>query len=239
VSGASVERSIDGRLWTDIEEGALLRTGERVRTGEASIARFAIGWASLVLGPSSEIGIPPSTLLSIDLSSGRLEQRSEGADIVKIRAAECLIRGKGYVIVRRLGEATAVASRLGRFRVQAAGHAVALDPGTGTLVRDGHAPLPERALAPAPAGIVPGPDPVYVERGAPVRLEWSSRAASHCLELIAVGTEAVVLQRDVGASPAQIAVPWPGTYRWRVAVRDDLGIDGQPSRSGLICVPGW
>jgi len=238
ISGTSVERSTDGRFWTDIEDGALLRTGERVRCGATSVARFGLGWASLILSPDSEIAIPASTLLSIQLDDGRLEERSEGADIVKIQTPECLVRGKGHVVVRRMGDATAISARMGRFRVEAGRRTVRLDPGTGTVVRKGHAPLAPRPLAPAPTGVTPGPDPIYIDSGAPVRLEWSSKGSEHWLELIAVGTEAVVFQRLVGTSPTQIAVPWPGTYRWRVAVRDDLGMDGEPSRSGLICVPG-
>jgi hypothetical protein len=238
ISGTSVERSTDGRFWTDLEEGALLRTGERMRCGATSVARVGIGWASLILSPDSEIAIPASTLLSIHLDNGRIEERSEGADIVKINTPECLVRGKGHIVVRRVGEITAISARMGRFRVVAGRHTVRLEPGMGTVVRKGHAPLAPHPLAPAPTDVTPGPDPTYIESGSPVRLEWSSKAKEHWLELIAVGTEAVVFQRLVGAPPALIAVPWPGTYRWRVAVRDDLGMDGEPSRSGLICVPG-
>ncbi len=239
VAGRNVERSTTGRVWAEAEGGSLIRTGDSLRCGEGSVARLAIGWANLVLGPGSQLEIPLSTLLSIRVERGRLEERSEGADIVKIRTAECLVRGKGYVIVRRDAQGTMVSARLGRFRVDGGGRSIRLEPGTGTLVRPGQGPLAPVALQPAPQKIVPGPDPLYAERGQPVRLEWTSSAKTHQIELTTVGTDAVVFQLAVAGSPVEINVPWPGTYRWCVTPLDGLGIEGLPSRSGLICIPGF
>ena len=239
VSGRNVERSTTGRVWTEVEDGSPIRTGDWLRTGEGSLARMAIGWANLVLGPGSQMEIPSSTLLSIRLESGRLEERSEGADIVKIRTPECQVRGKGHVIVRRDGTVTMVSARIGRFRVDGGGRTVRLEPGTGTLVRAGQGPLAAVRLQAAPDKIVPGPDPLYAERGQPIRLEWISAAKAHQIELTAVGTDAVVFQLAVAGSPVEINVPWPGTYRWRVTPVDGLGIEGLPSRSGIVCIPGY
>jgi hypothetical protein len=239
VVGSRAERSLNGRDWTELADGTLLRTGERIRTDERTLARFDVGWARLVLSPSSEIEIPPSTVLSIKLERGHLEQSSEGEDIVATRTPECLVRGKGYVVLRREAEVTAVSVRVGRFRVDAAGRVGSLDPGTGLLVRSGQAPLPPRPLPPAPDGLVPGPDPLYVERNAPVRLEWRSAERTHRVELLAVGADALVEQTSTGSSPAEVTVPWPGTYRWRVVALSSDGLESLPSRSGLLCVPGW
>ena len=239
IIGSRAERSSNGRDWTELADGTLLRTGERIRTDERTLARFDVGWAKLVLSPSSEIEIPPSKVLSIRLESGHLEQTSEGDDIVATRTPECLVRGRGYVVVRREAETTAVSVRVGRFRIDAAGRAGNLDPGTGLLVRRGQPPSPARPLPPAPEGLVPGPDPLYVERNAPVRLEWRSAEQTHRIELLAVGADALVTQTSAGPSPAEVTVPWPGTYRWRVVALNSDGLESLPSRSGLLCVPGW
>jgi hypothetical protein len=239
ISGPRVERSLDGREWKALADGDVLRTGDQVRCDAASTASFDIGWARLVLGPDSLLAIPASTALSLRLETGRLEQLSEGSDIVKMRTAEALLTGKGHIVVWRQGTVTSVSARLGRFRVDAAGSSVRLEPGFGTAVAKGRAPLPPRPLAAPPDRLVPAGDPVYAERRAPIHLEWASQAPRHHVELLAVGSDLVVEQIAAGPSPANVVIPWPGTYRWRVAARDDDGIEGQPSRSGLICVLDW
>jgi hypothetical protein len=239
IVGARVESSRDGRAWKELASGTLLRTGDWIRSDSASLARFDIGWAKLILGPDSQLVVPPSTLLSLRLEAGRLEQSSEGSDIVKVRTPEALVTGKGQVVVRRRDDTTSISARLGRFRVEAGGQTVRLDPGFGTAIRHGQPPLPPQPLPSAPDKLVPSADPVYVERGKPLQLEWTSLAKAHSIELTSVGSDVVVLQVAVGESPASIAVPWPGTYRWRVVAQDERGIEGLPSRSGVICVVDW
>jgi hypothetical protein len=56
------------------------------------------------------------------------------------------------------------------------------------------------------------------------------------LELLPVGSDVVLLQRDVASSPARIEVPWEGAFRWRVSARDRRGLEGMPSVDGLIAV---
>ena len=51
-----------------------------------------------------------------------------------------------------------------------------------------------------------------------------------------MGSDVVLLQRDVGPPPWKIDVPWPGAFRWRVASRDERGLEGRPSADGGICV---
>jgi hypothetical protein len=239
VVGSRAERSLNGRDWSEIADGALLRTGDRIRSDDRTLARIDVGWVSLVLSPSSEIEIPPSKVLSFRLERGRLQQTSEGEDIVTMRTSECLVRGRGHIVVRREAQTTAISVRVGRFRIDAAGAVASLDPGFGLLIRRGQPPSAPRPLLPAPDGLVPGPDPLYVERNEPVHLEWHSSAQLHEVELLAVGTETLVQQTNVGTSPAALTVPWPGTYRWRVVARDADGLESLPSRSGLLCVPGW
>ena len=51
-----------------------------------------------------------------------------------------------------------------------------------------------------------------------------------------MGSDVVLLQRDVTASPVKIEVPWEGAFRWRVSARDARGLEGVPSADGLIAV---
>ena len=51
-----------------------------------------------------------------------------------------------------------------------------------------------------------------------------------------MGRDYVLYQRDVGPPPAQVRVPWGGAFRWRVASRNDRGLEGTPSDEGLICI---
>ena len=51
-----------------------------------------------------------------------------------------------------------------------------------------------------------------------------------------MGEDTVLLQRDVGPPPVRLSLPWRGAFRWRVAARDERGLEGVPSAEGLICV---
>ena len=88
----------------------------------------------------------------------------------------------------------------------------------------------------APKSLVPGADPVYVAPGASVDLAAANTRAANLIELLPVGSDVVLLQRDVGAPPWKIEVRWPGAFRWRVASRDEQGLEGRPSADGGICV---
>ncbi len=149
---------------------------------------------------------------------------------------EAEVRGQGWAVVRREGNATLVTSLAGFFFVEGAGKTVALPPGTGTIVREGKPPLPPQALPPPPQGLVPGSDPRYVAPGDTVLLSWTPRGATHQIEVLPVGSDDVLIQRDVGAPPWRVAIPWPGAFRWRVAARDERGLEGKPSGEGLICI---
>ena len=106
------------------------------------------------------------------------------------------------------------------------------------MVAAGRAPTAPEAVAAAPATATlwPGKDPVYVAPGEPLELRWEGDAPGYQLELLPVGSDVVLLQRDVASSPARIEVPWEGAFRWRVSARDGRGLEGVPSEDGLIAV---
>jgi hypothetical protein len=54
------------------------------------------------------------------------------------------------------------------------------------------------------------------------------------VEVLPVGSDDVLIQRDVGPSPLSLVIPWRGAFRWRVAARDASGLEGRPSADGLI-----
>jgi hypothetical protein len=75
-----------------------------------------------------------------------------------------------------------------------------------------------------------------VAPGEPLELRWKGDAAGYQFEVLPVGSDVVLLQHDVAASPARIEVPWEGAFRWRVSARSARGLEGLPSEDGLIAV---
>jgi hypothetical protein len=234
-----VEREVEGvRGKSVLKQGGFVRTGDRIRTGAESVARFAFPWMSVTASPSTTIHIPSEVILSAVFDEGRAEIAALGGDILKLRTAEAEIRGAGRVVVRRdsVRQALVVAAREGTFRVEGEGKAVVLLAGEGTVVREGEPPEPARRLPPAPRDLLPGQDPVYVVRGEAARLSWRRAGATHHLEVLPFDSADILLARDVGLGPEQVTIPWLGTYRWRVAARDTGGLESLPSPDGLICV---
>lgn len=221
--------------WKRVGDGFRVKTGDRLRTGRASIARVEFPWMSIVMSPSSVISIPLETVLSTVLEEGRVEHHAEGGDIIKLRTAEAQIRGGGRLVVRRERNRTHVSVVAGRFRVQAGGDTVALGAGEGTVVEKGQLPSAVK-LSDAPVGLSPGADPVYVPRGRPVDLSWKPAATPYHLQVLGVGSDDVLIDRDVEAAQARVEIPWLGTFRWRVASRDESGLEGMPSAEGYVCV---
>jgi len=113
-----------------------------------------------------------------------------------------------------------------------------LDGGQGTVVTSGRQPLAPVATPdpPATASLHPGRDPFYVLPGDPLELRWDPNAPAFQVEILPVGSDFVLLQRDVGPPPTRVAIPWGGAFRWRVAARDERGIEGRPSGDGEIAV---
>ncbi len=230
-----VERSSE-QGWHEAKEGAPVLLGERLRTAADALARLDLPWMTMTVSPASTVAFPDAYLLSAVLERGRMQVHAEKRETLKLVTGEAEVRGQGWVVVRREGKATLVTSLAGRFLVEGAGKSVALPAGTGTIVREGKPPLPPQALPEAPQGLVPGSDPQYVAPGDTVSLSWTPRGATHQVEVLPVGSDDVLIQRDVGAPPWRVAIPWPGAFRWRVAARDERGLEGKPSAEGLICI---
>lgn len=234
-----VERApFDNRGWRRLKEGESLRTGDRIRVGSGALARFEFPWMSLTAGPSTTLRIPAERILSTVLDEGRAEMLAPGQQIVKVRTGHVEVRGEGRVVVRRQPRLTQVLvmAMEGTFRVEAAGKTTTLRTGQGTAIEDGKPPGPALKLPTAPGGLWPGADPVYVKKGEDVRLRWSPEGDAHHVQILPIDSSHVLIARDVGAAPQVLAIPWLGTYRWRVSTRDATGLEGVPSAFGYICV---
>ena len=232
-----VERSAGRTKWQPAAEGAPLKTGEALRTGPDGTARLELPWMSLTLGPGAALRFPDEAVLSATHESGRALIEAPDRDALKLVTPEAEVYGRGRAVVRREGRSTTVSCLDGRFHVASPRGAVTLAPGQGTVARAGRAPAPASSLPAAPRdGLWPAGDPVYVAAGAPLELRWSGDAASYQVELLPVGADIVLLQRDVATAALRIEVPWEGAFRWRVSARDGRGVEGAPSDEGLIAV---
>ena len=223
------------RGWHDAKEGTAIRLGDGLRTGE-TLARLELPWMTMTLSPNSAVRFPDDYLLSVVLDQGRLQLRADKREILKVVTGEAQVRGQGWAVVRREGHVTLVTALAGRFLVEGAGRNVTLPPRTGTIVREGKPPLSPLALPEPPEGLMPGSDPRYVAPGDTISLSWMGTRSAYQVEVLPVGSDDVLIQRDVGAPPWRLTVAWPGAFRWRVASRDARGLEGEPSADGLFCV---
>src|SRR6266545_3985510 len=164
--------------WHEAREGTPLRLGERIRTAADALARLDLPWMTMTISPASTVGDADGYLLCAVLEQGRTQLHSGKREILKLVTGEAEVRGQGWAVVRREGNATLVTSLGGFFFVEGAGKTVALPSGTGTIVREGKPPLPPQALPPPPQGLVPGSDPRYVAPGDTVSLSWTPRGAA-------------------------------------------------------------
>ncbi|HXK10116.1 MAG TPA: hypothetical protein VMT70_10755 [Vicinamibacteria bacterium] len=234
---STVERARKGGGWQAAAEGASLDVGEALRTGPTAVARLELPWMSLTLSPGSTLRFPDAFLLSATLEGGRALLEAQEREALKVVTAEAEVRGRGRAVVRREGRATLVSCLAGRFVVEGGDSSVTLAAGRGTVVASGRAPSPPEAVpAPPTQGLWPDGDPVYVAPGETLELRWKADAPAYQVELLPVGSDVVLLQRDVAAPPARVAVPWEGAFRWRVSARDRRGLEGTPSADGLIAV---
>jgi hypothetical protein len=237
-AGVEREDALGKSGWHPIKPGDSVRTGDRLRTAPDGVARFDLPWMSVTAGPATVMHIPAEVVLSLVLGEGRVEFEGRGRDIVKVRTADAVIRGTGRIVVRRESGRTLVMAMAmdGTFRVEASGEAVVLQAGEGTVVRDGEAPRPAQKLPEAPERLRPGADPLYVANGESATLTWSPAAASSHVQVMALGSDEVLMARDVSRLPYTLLIPWEGTFRWRVSSRDAQGLESRPSEDGLICV---
>jgi hypothetical protein len=233
-----VEQRARSASWREAVEGQALRIGEDLRTGPLGLVRLEMPWMVLSVSPSSTVRFPDEFFLSAVLEAGRVVIASETRDALKVVTSEGAVRGRGRAVVRREGERTLVSCLDGRFLVEGTGGAVWLDGGEGTVVAGGGRPLAPLATPEPPpmASLLPGRDPVYVAPGDPLELHWISESPAFQVEVLPVGSDYVLIQRDVGPPPARVAIPWGGAFRWRVAARNDRGLEGRPSGDGQIAV---
>ncbi len=222
--------------WQRALEGGTIALGETLRLGAGAVARLELPWMALTLSAGAELRFPDALLLSAVLESGRALVVSEGRESMKLVTREVEVRGKGRAVVRRQGGATLVTCLAGRFRVASARGSVSLGAGETSASLPERPPGPPAPAPAAPDALWPGADPAYAERAVPLELRWSGSAAAYQIELLPVGSDLVLLQRDVGGPPAALAIPWHGAFRWRVTARDERGAEGPPSQEGLIAV---
>jgi len=233
-----VERATGTSGWQDAAEGSAFAIGDGLRTGPGGVARLELPWMVVSLSPGSAVTFPDDFILSSVLEKGRVVLEAREHPALKLETPEAEIRGTGRAVVRREAGRTLVTCLDGYFRVEGSGRGVSLSPGQGTVVAAGSPPSAAADTLPPPArdGLWPGKDPVYTEPGEPLDLRWEADAPAFQLEVLPVGSEVVLLQRDVGPPPARLELPWSGAFRWRVASRDDRGVEGLPSQDGMICV---
>ena len=231
-----VERSGSDGIWVDAVEGSPFRLGDELRTGDGALAYLAFPWMTLQLGSSTEFQVPDSLVLSAVLKRGRMEPIGTGGGIIKLVTEEAQIRGEGRIVVRREGDATMLTVRKGTFQVTTAGGRIVLEEGHGLRIESGGAPASALELATAPVELSPAEDPAYATVAQPVALHWSANQAAYYVEVLPLHTEQVIRAIDAAQSPVNLAIPWVGTFRWRVAARDANGVEGQPSDEGLITV---
>jgi hypothetical protein len=233
-----VERKGPRAGWRRAVEGESLSIGEDLRTDAEGLARIELPWMTLTLSSGSILRFPDEFLLSAVLERGRIVLDAEEHEALKLVTPEAEVRGRGRAVVRREGGRTLVSCLEGGFFVEGGGGAVRLAPGEGSVVTSGRVPgSPQATPDPPPAGSLrPGRDCAYVAPGEAVELEWRSDAPAFVIEIQPVGSDVVLIARDVGPSPARVAIPWSGAFRWRVAARDAGGLEGRPSSDGQICV---
>ena len=223
--------------WLPALEGRELLPGQSLRTGADGVVRVELPWMALTLTPGSLLRFPDALVLSVALDAGRAVVEGERLETLKLLTPEAEVRGRGRAIVRREPGRTLVTCASGRFRVVARRGAVTLASGQGVLIDGSGRPSTPGPLPEPPGGpLWPGRDPVYVAPGQPVELRWPAANGPFQVELLPVGSEVVLLQRDVAAPPLPLAIPWPGAFRWRVSRRDARGLEGLPSADGLIAV---
>jgi hypothetical protein len=225
-----------GDRWTPAEEGRMVSIGETVRVEPDAVARLELPWMAVTLSSRASLRFAGEPLLAALLGSGRALVEAEQRPMLKLVSPGAEVRGRGRAVLRVGSQSTTVTCLSGRFEVSSARGSVSLAPGLGCVIFPGRKPsTPGRAPA-APSGLWPGTDPVYVRRGEPLELRWDGRAPGYQVELLPVGAEVVLLQRETEEPRLRLEIPWQGAFRWRVSARDARDIEGLPSFDGLVAV---
>jgi hypothetical protein len=235
-------RIVDGTLergsgssWRAADRDFRISPGESLRTSADGAALLTFPWMQILVGGDAVVGLTPSTVLSVTLERGRVQERATAGDILKVVTAEGEVRGRGDVVVTRSAGETRVSALSGWFRVRSPRGMVSLEPGQGAVVTASAAPEIVDLPAP-PTGLDPGTDPRYVEQGHSTRLQWRGSAPRYRAHVLNLSGDEVVVARDVEGSTLDVPGRWLGTYQWRVSSIDARGVEGPPSVAGLFCV---
>ena len=228
----------DGQSWKSADREFRIAPGESLRTSGEGAALLMFPWMHIVVADDTVVGLTPSTVLSVSLGRGRIQEQSTAGDILKVITAEAEVRGRGDVVVIRSDSPaqTRVSALRGWFRVKSRHGSLSLDGGQAAVVSaDGGPELVE--LPAPPTGLRPGSDPVYVVQGRSVPLAWKGSARRYRVQVLSLDGTEVVLSREVEGTSLEVPGRGLGTYRWQASAIDDRGVEGAPSATpGLICV---
>jgi hypothetical protein len=227
----------DGKSWKSADREFRIAPGESLRTSSDGAALLTFPWMHIVVADDTVVGLTPSAVLSATLERGRIQEQATAGDILKVVTAEAEVRGRGdVVVIRSVSPAqTRVSALRGWFRIKTAHGSLSLDGGQAAVIgADGPPELVE--LPPAPTGLSPGTDPVYVPQGHSARLSWNGSARRYRVQVLSLDGDEVLLSREVEDTSIEVPGRWLGTFRWRVSAVGDRGVEGAPSTPGLICV---
>ncbi len=230
--------------------GARLAAGEDIRSGANGYValRLADG-STLLLLPATEARIERAqrspaagtTDTALQLERGRAEARvqrpAKAASRFEIRTpvATTAVRGTEFrVAVGGARERSTTEVLEGEVGVRDAGgrSGVGVPAGFGTRVLAGEAPLPPRALLPAPF-LWTG---VRLVARTPVNIEFSPLGGARSYRvLLAANPEltAVLTEQVVDAPAARLGVLADGDYFLRVRAIDDIGLEGRDAVARL------
>ncbi len=220
--------------WMKAAEEQPLSMGDRIRTLEGTTVRLEFPWTVVAMSDNTEVSLPKSRLLTLQLEKGRIDVDPELA-LLRIATSEATIGGEGRTLVRRQGAITFVGSYNGGANVKSSTSLVRLGVGKGTIVNAGAPPSEPVHLAEPPKVVSPGSDPPYVRPGQIVHLSWTGRETTYHLEVLPIDSDVPVVSLDLSATSYDLRLTWLGTFRWRVAGRSGA-VETVPSGEGLICV---
>ena len=227
----------DGKSWRSADREFRIAPGESLRTSGGGAALLTFPWMHIVVADDTVVGLTPSSVLSATLERGRIQEQATAGDILKVITGEAEVRGRGdVVVIRSVSPAQTLVSALrGWFRIKSAHGSLSLEGGQAALITTDGAPEMVE-LPPAPTGLSPGTDPVYVPQGGRARLSWNGAAPRYRVQVLSLDGDEVLLSREVEGTSIEVPGRWLGTFRWRVSAVGDHGVEGAPSAPGLICV---